>query len=67
MKTIAFATLALAGPLPLVVIIFFWLLLAFWLLGAFAWRAHPNWPQANSIVLIIEFAILGYAVFRFGN
>lgn len=45
---------------PTLLTILFWLLLIFWVIGAFAWRTNPNWYIGNNVVIIILFAILGY-------
>lgn len=66
MKTALFATLAVVGGTPQLLVIIFWVLLLLWLIGAFTWRTTPAWPHASNVVLIIELAILGWSVFRFG-
>lgn len=59
-------TIAAAGGAPLVLVIVFWVLLILWAAGAISQRDNPNWPKANSVILIIELAILGYCCLGVG-
>ncbi len=45
--------------------IIFWLLLLFWLIGAFLPDSNPYLVRGSKAVLIILFAILGYYSFGF--
>lgn len=56
--------LAAAGH-PMMLQIIFWVLWVLWLVGYFGWNSNPAWPRANSILLLIEIGILGWAIFGF--
>lgn len=65
MKDIILATLA--ANTPQFVVILFWLILAIWLLSLFKdFTANPHYIRGTSFIIILLFAILGFALFRFG-
>lgn len=50
---------------PIMVKITFWVLVILWAIGGIGWRDNPNYIRANSLVVCILFAILGYCTFGF--
>ncbi len=40
-------------------VIFYWILLLLWVIGAFSAGAWPHWVYANAIILLILFIIIG--------
>jgi hypothetical protein len=40
-------------------VIFYWVLLLLWAIGAVSATAWPHWPYANAFILLILFVIIG--------
>jgi len=45
-------------------VIFYWILLLLWSIGALGATTWGGWPYANAIVLLILFVILGVTVLK---
>jgi hypothetical protein len=43
-------------------VIFYWILLLLWAIGAFGATTWSGWPYANAIVLLILFVIIGLTI-----
>jgi hypothetical protein len=45
-------------------VIFYWILLLLWVIGAFSAGAWPQWSYANAILLLILFVIIGIKILK---
>jgi hypothetical protein len=45
-------------------VIFYWILLLLWALGAFAASSWPHWTYANAFILLILFVIIGVKILK---
>jgi hypothetical protein len=45
-------------------VIFYWILLLLWVIGAFSAGNWPNWTYANAILLLILFIIIGIKILK---
>ncbi len=45
-------------------VIFYWILLLLWAIGAFGAHTWSGWPYANAIVLLILFIIIGIKILK---
>lgn len=66
MNTHPISTLAAtAGDAPLMLKIIFWLLLILWAIGAIGYPTNTNVVRANSLMIVVLLAILGFYTFGF--
>jgi hypothetical protein len=45
-------------------VIFYWILLLLWVIGAFSAGSWPQWSYANAILLLILFIIIGIKILK---
>jgi hypothetical protein len=45
-------------------IIFYWVLLLLWVIGAFSATSWPHWGYANAVLLLILFIIIGIKILK---
>lgn len=45
-------------------VIFYWILLLLWAIGAFSAASWPHWPYANAFILLILFVIIGIKILK---
>jgi hypothetical protein len=45
-------------------VIFYWILLLLWAIGAFSAGSWPHWAYANAFILLILFIIIGVKILK---
>ncbi len=45
-------------------VIFYWILLLLWAIGAFSAASWLHWPYANAFILLILFVIIGIKILK---
>lgn len=45
-------------------VIFYWILLLLWVIGAFSAANWPHWTYANAVILLILFIIIGIKILK---
>jgi len=45
-------------------VVFYWILLLLWVIGAFGATTWGGWPYANAIILLILFVIIGLKILK---
>ncbi len=45
-------------------VIFYWILLLLWVIGAFGATTWQAWPYANAVILLILFIIIGIKILK---
>jgi len=47
-----------------ILVIFYWVLLLLWAIGAFSATSWAGWPYANAVVLLVLFVIIGLTILK---